>query len=291
MENNIPKVFFHRSKKEEMEFEVLTLKHFFARNIKLSCPLDRVHRVDFYQILYFTEGQGKHYVDFNAYNYSKGSLFFISMGQVQAFEVNLKADGFIMLFTEAFFIKNMFHSDLLSFLRLFNYHQNSSIIDTSESVFDTLLNEIYNEYSYTESFAREEMLTTLLKFFFIKVERVKRTFDSVRKNSNLVIKFTEFKYLLGIHFRETRNAGDYAQMLNISYNHLNKIIKNITGKTAKSFIDTFIILESKRHLAVSEISIKELTYLMGFDEQTNFVKYFKKHTSFSPVAFRKMLTG
>ncbi|SLM29662.1 Transcriptional regulator, AraC family (fragment) [Desulfamplus magnetovallimortis] len=70
---------------------------------------------------------------------------------------------------------------------------------------------------------------------------------------------------------------------------MNKIAKAITGNTVKSFIDNFVILEIKRQLAVSDISIKELTYLMGFEEPTNFVKYFKKHTSQSPAQFKKIL--
>ena len=61
-------------------------------------------------------------------------------------------------------------------------------------------------------------------------------------------------------------------MLGVSYHHLNKIVKAVTGRTAKAFIDNFIILECKRQLAVSDIPVKELTYLMGFDEPTNFVK-------------------
>lgn len=79
-------------------------------------------------------------------------------------------------------------------------------------------------------------------------------------------------------------------MMNISYTHLNKIVKAVTGNTAKSFVDKFIILEIKRQLAVSDVSIKELTYDMGFDEPTNFVKFFKKHTQLSPAQFKKTLT-
>ena len=80
-------------------------------------------------------------------------------------------------------------------------------------------------------------------------------------------------------------------MMQLTYTHLNRIVKAVTGNTAKAFIDSFVILEAKRHLAVSDISVKELTYVMGFDEPTNFVKYFKKHTGLSPVKFKKTLTS
>lgn len=293
MIDDIPKVFFHKSKKEMFEFEILPLKHLFSRNVRLTCPLDRPHRVEFYQILYITTGQGKHYIDFKPYEYSRGSLLFVSAGQVHSFEVDLKTDGFVLLFTEYFLTKNMIHSDLLSFSRLYNYHlypPDIPPLETSVAVFNPIINEIYNEYIFSDTFAKEEMLRTLLKLLLLKAERIKRTLAPGEKNSEWAIKFSEFRNLLSAQFTETRNADAYAAMMNISYNHLNRIAKAVTGNTAKSFIDNFIILEIKRQLAVSDISVKELTYLMGFDEPTNFVKYFKKHTRQSPAQFRKALT-
>ena len=133
------------------------------------------------------------------------------------------------------------------------------------------------------------MLRTLLKLLLLKAERVKQTLIPKENNSEWVNQFSQFRFLLSDRFSRTRNANDYAKMMGISYNHLNKIVKAVTGNTAKSFIDQFIILESKRQLAVSDISVKELTYLMGFDEPTNFVKYFKRHNQLSPAQFKKTL--
>jgi AraC-like DNA-binding protein len=273
MTDDIPQVSFHKSKKEKFEFEVLTLKHLYSKNVRLSFALDKPHRVAFYHILYITRGEGKHYIDFKPYEYSRGSLLFISAGQVHAFEVNPKADGFVLLFTEDFLTRNMVHSDTLTFSRLYNYHLYPPVIpplESSTSAFNHIINEMYNEYIFAETFAKEEMLRTLLKLLLLKAERIKRTLAPREKNSEWLTRFSEFGHLLAAHFTQTRNADAYAAMMNISYNHLNKIAKSITGNTAKSFIDNFIILEIKRQLAVSDIPIKELTYLMGFDEPTNF---------------------
>jgi AraC family transcriptional activator of pobA len=103
-DNRIPKVYFHKPKKDQFEFEVLTLKHLFSRYYSLVPPLDKPHRVEFYQILYISKGDGRHYIDFEPYEYSQGSLLFISAGQVHAFDVNHKTDGFLLLFTEDFLL-------------------------------------------------------------------------------------------------------------------------------------------------------------------------------------------
>jgi AraC-like DNA-binding protein len=56
---------------------------------------------------------------------------------------------------------------------------------------------------------------------------------------------------------------------------LNEICKTATGNTVKQYIDNYLILESKRWLCVSDLSVKELTYQLGFDEPTNFQKFLK----------------
>lgn len=159
-----------------------------------------------------------------------------------------------------------------------------------DSIFNNIINEMYREYKITDKFAKEEILRLLLKLLLLKAERKKRTLNQKEKNSEWFLNFGVFRNKLEKHFTETRNAKDYARMMNISYKHLNEICKSITDSTAKAVIDNFITLEMKRHLAISSASVKELTYQLGFDEPSNFVKFFKKHTRLSPSQFRKTIT-
>jgi AraC-like DNA-binding protein len=70
---------------------------------------------------------------------------------------------------------------------------------------------------------------------------------------------------------------------------LNTVSKTVVHQTAKAFIDSFVILEAKRLLVATTLSVKEISYECGFDEPTNFLKYFKKHTNLTPTQFRKTL--
>lgn len=111
---------------------------------------------------------------------------FVSPGQVQAFDVNRQTDGFLLLFTEDFLTKNMVHSGTPTFSRLYNYHLYPPDIqpaDTSVSIFTPIINEIYKEYFLAHTFAREEILRTLLKLLLLKAERIKRTLTPGEKNS------------------------------------------------------------------------------------------------------------
>lgn len=287
----IPEILFSKKNKAELEFEVFMLNTLFSRKDKLTYLLDRPHRVDFYLILFITKGIGVHSVDGQRCEYHEGSMLFISKGQVHAFDVHSDTDGFVILFTESFLSKNLIHSDILSLYRLYNYHLHSPIIQPEEvgTNLSFIIQEIYEEYNLSDNFAKEEILRLLLKLLLLKTERIRQTFIPKGKNSEWFIKFSIFRDNLSKHCTETRIVKEYADMMNMSCNHLNEICKSITGMTAKQFIVNNIILEIKRCLATSDLSIKELTHKLGFDEPTNFVKFFKKYTLQSPYQFKAIL--
>jgi len=95
-----------------------------------------------------------------------------------------------------------------------------------------------------------------------------------------------FKKLLDDNFITQKRVSFYCQELNISPKRLNKTTSKIFGKTPKNIIDDRVLLESKRLLAHTGESIKEISFSLGFEELTNFIKYFKKHTNKTPVEFR-----
>lgn len=288
----IPEISFSKSNRKEIDFEVFTIQSLFRRKDELKTPIDEPHRVGFYHILLITEGQGTHYIDFQPYKFHAGSIIVIAKGQVQAYELSADREGFLILFTERFLFKNLIHSDVLSSYSLYNYYLHSPVTqieETQHHSFIKIIEEIYHEYYLQDEFAKEDLLRLLLKVILLKVERIIRRSTPPERNTDWLNTFVLFKNHLEKSHHKTRNAEDYADMLNISYKHLNSICKSITGSTAKKCIDEFVVLEIKRQLAVSDASVKELTYVFGFDEPSNFVKYFKKHTSITPSLFKKSL--
>jgi cysteinyl-tRNA synthetase len=101
--------------------------------------------------------------------------------------------------------------------------------------------------------------------------------------------FNHFRLAVEQNFSKTRDAKVYASELSISYKHLNEVCKQVVKVTAKSFINNYVILEAKRMLVSTSLSVKEIAFAIGFSEPTNFLKYFKKHTSLTPVEFRNTL--
>jgi AraC family transcriptional activator of pobA len=83
-----------------------------------------------------------------------------------------------------------------------------------------------------------------------------------------------------------RTAGDYAGRLSIHVNHLNKILKENTGKTTTGLISGRILKEAKILLRQTDWNISEIAYTLGFEEVAHFSNFFKKQTTLSPLAFR-----
>jgi len=83
-----------------------------------------------------------------------------------------------------------------------------------------------------------------------------------------------------------RTAADYADRLAVHVNHLNKVLKEVTGSTTTQLISKRVIQEAGILLKQTNWNIAEIAYTLGFDDLAHFSNFFKKHTSFTPVAYR-----
>lgn len=103
--------------------------------------------------------------------------------------------------------------------------------------------------------------------------RAKRIFDSFIK-------------LVKENHNSERNVGFYADKLCLTPKYLSKLIRSVSGKSAPEWIDSFVILEAKNMLKHSSMSIKEIVYLLGFQNQSVFYKFFKSQTGMTPTEYR-----
>lgn len=83
-----------------------------------------------------------------------------------------------------------------------------------------------------------------------------------------------------------RTAKDFADRLSVHVNHLNKVLKENTGKTTTDLISTRIVQEAKILLKQTNWNISEIAYSLGFEEVAHFSNFFKKQTKLAPLAFR-----
>lgn len=75
--------------------------------------------------------------------------------------------------------------------------------------------------------------------------------------------------------------------MNLTTYRLNTITKELLGKTPSTLINEYVVLEAKRLLLATSNQIQQIADLLGYEDVSYFVRYFKKHTNYSPEAFRK----
>lgn len=292
MEKELPKI--HFDKEVSLEFEVMTFKELAGKLEQITShnPFTP-HKIEFYLILVVIKDAYTHFVDFKSYELEEGSTLFVAKNQVHHFNKGLQeANGFGIVFSHFFVDKHYFLNDNLRLNRLFNYHIESPLIKQKEAGEDRLLDlvsTLYQEYTLANNFAKSEILASLLRVVLLKAERAKELHAVTNINTHWLETFSAFRIKLESEYVSTRNARVYASKLFVSYKFLNDVVKKLTGKTAKAFIDDFVIIEIKRYLISTSLSIKEISYETGFEEPTNMIKFFKKHTALTPLKFRQQL--
>lgn len=287
-QQHIPNIQFESTNKKVEGIDIIRIEDLLIRKDNFDHNPEKPHQLNFNVLIYFIEGKTKHFVDFEWYNVEKDSILYLSKNQVNAFKFNKKVKGFIILFTDEYLKKQLNKLPKSEIIRLFNSQLFSSKIQISKASNVSNYIQLFFEEFYKEdqSFDKQTICNSLFTVIFTKLEALKQYQTLDIKDSKKLIDFLKFKNLVSNHFVESRNADFYAQKMNITYKHLNTICKDVINSTAKQFIDEFIILEAKRKLVNSIIKSTELSYSLGFEEPTNFVKYFKKLTGLTPNSFK-----
>lgn len=244
----------------------------------------QAHRLNFSVLLIIAEGKVSHSVDFRTFDLYAGDVMVISKGQIHAFDKYSDYKGYLVVFTDEFVQKYVAHSTIAQINHLFNYFIKQDKIHNPDRN-ETLLRLLKNELK-SQSASLPNIVGGLLSIYLLKLneENDRSVLLASNRSSDY---FNRFKKLLEDKFSKTRDAKVYAADLLISYKQLNEVCKEVVKTTAKSFIDAYVVLEAKRLLVSSSLSVKEVAFACGFDELTNFTKFFKKHTDITPSQFQK----
>lgn len=249
------------------------------------------HKLSFYALFIITKGQGVHTIDYKDYEFKKGTVFCLRKGVTHKFTKG-NSEGTLLLFTEDFIVKYLGKTEGLKSLQLFNELIESPKIQLKESLLKeiaTILRQFSKEMEIDNDQFSSSIKRSLLQVLISKLYREKSKRKEFSINSKYLNEFIKFQNLIETQWSESKTAMHYAKQMAITPKTLNKIVKSITKKSAKSLIDEIVTTQIKHLLVNTELSITEIAYHSGFDDSTNFFKYFKKNTSFSPLQFRKTI--
>ncbi|MGL5014801.1 MAG: AraC family transcriptional regulator [Bacteroidales bacterium] len=241
------------------------------------------HRTDFYEIILIESGESTQMVDFTPIKLKRGDILFIGKNQVAKFDSSETYNGKIILFTDQFFNRGDRENQLM---QLFNPFNGATTINLNEKL-SIIFELIEKEYNSPFDKHQSEILHTQLKSLLLESSRQRESETETIKSPDHSIAL-EFYRLVEDNYHSIRKVNDYIKMISISPKQLSKAINSTIGKTPKQYIDDRVTLEAKRLLVYSDLNIKEISYKLGFEEPTNFSKFFKEQKGITPAEFRKL---
>lgn len=273
------------------DFDIISLNGVGERNYDGVVP----HRHNFYELLVFTEGGGIHEVDFNDYAIKANSIHFVSPTQVHKLKAS-QSKGFVMCFTidVAYPFKGKTESFVHNF-PFYDFNLSLPFLQVSKKRFDdifALVKEV-NTLFYTEHPFKLEIIKSYL---FIILLEIKACYlenrQSIGKQSiNHDKRIKDFIELVDKHYADQLGVINYAHKLSLSPNYLNALCKKETGKTAIQLIHDRILLEARRLLYSTQLSVKEVSYELNFEDVAYFNRFFKKNMSVTPLEYRQQFSN
>jgi AraC family transcriptional regulator, transcriptional activator of pobA len=215
-------------------------------------------------------------------------LVFQSPGLLYSFFRDDPASGYLVYFKKDCFSffkpdfeKEFPFFDLLhtNFFRL-NQNRYNEFAPLFEEVFKAY--ETTNDKQHTAAALKLLALLYQLKEFTAAFSQWEQGFATPQQT--LLKKFIQ---LVNNFYLEKRTIEEYADLLFITPNHLSQAIKAASGKNALSFINERIVREAKSLILYTDFDMAEIAWKLNFSDPANFGKFFKKHTTMSPLEFRK----
>ncbi|MES2555297.1 MAG: AraC family transcriptional regulator [Bacteroidota bacterium] len=247
--------------------------------------VQELHRHDFFYILALTKGTGNHEIDFTTYEICDNSVFFMRPGHVHQLTLKAGSNGYLLQFKPDFY----YPGDAPS-RELLRKASNKNLCQLDEARFRKListLSAIFQEYSDKQE-GYQDVIKANLGIFFIELvrHRQQRNNAITPVNAYTEERLEEFSELLDNHITSHKQVSHYAGMMHLSTYQLNAITKSTLGKTTSELINERIILEAKRNLLATSDQVNQIAYHLGYEDVSYFIRFFKKHTGYSPEAFR-----
>ncbi|HVU84548.1 MAG TPA: AraC family transcriptional regulator, partial [Puia sp.] len=246
--------------------------------------VQELHRHDFFYILALKKGTGSHDIDFTSYAVSDNAVFIMRPAQVHQLVLKAGSAGYLMQFRDEFYFPHdKVSKQLLRKASNINHYQLNS--KGFIKLFD-LLAHIFQEYTDKQE-KHQEVIKAFMGVFFIELFRQYSSSPADSINLYTQERLDAFLELLEIHVFDHKQVSDYAAMLNLSVYQLNAVTKTTLGKTCSELIDEYIILEARRYLLATSNQVNQIADYLGYEDVSYFIRFFKKHTGYSPESFRQ----
>lgn len=207
---------------------------------------------------------------------------------------NKEQSGFFCVFTKEFMSKSktgLLIDDLPIYQPTsdFVYQLNDKQYKEMEIIFRKMDAELSSDYAFKYDLLRNYLLELIHTGQKLKpIKSTDNASNAAGRISSLFIELLERQFPIenDAQVIELKTPLDFAKNLGIHINHLNKVLKETTGKSTTEIVNGRITEEAKILLKQTKWNVSEIAFALGFDEVAHFSNFFKKQTTLSPLKFR-----
>jgi AraC family transcriptional regulator, transcriptional activator of pobA len=212
-------------------------------------------------------------------------LFFVPPTQLHGLTYRPDIEGYILTIS-ASIIDDIFKTAKDIFktfekIQVLSHFDDQLSFDSILVLIKALEKEIFGEQS-----EREMMLKTYLVQFFIKLHRMAKHDGFAKSDSRTLGYFRQFQKIIR-NSGETKSIAELAAELNITPVHLNRVCREVSGKSPLELVHQNLIIEAQKYLLHTSYSVSEISYLLKFEYPNYFARFFKKKIGMTPNGYRQ----
>jgi AraC-like DNA-binding protein len=267
-----------------LPFEMHSIEKLIKDRQEEQLPVSQSH----YTLIWVQQGKGEFFLDLEQSAIKEGAVYCIKPGQTLRAILDDATRGFMISFSREFV--ELYESNIskLGHYAFFSHSWTLPVFQIDNGlkvILDNIAVQMLQEYHSVHDLRNEVLrgfLIILIIYLTRPFERHPQIGFTCRKKELVNI----FYALLEKHFSAKKMVKDYAEILAVTPGHLNAIVKEITGFTARYHIQQRIILEAKRRVLYEGGSLKETAYSLGFCDPAHFSKFFKNTVGANFTSFR-----
>ncbi|GGH64467.1 AraC-like DNA-binding protein [Filimonas zeae] len=274
----------------EVYFEMQTLEWIKANN---HTTYTAIHEQQSFEMIYVTEGSGVHCINYEQYELCKNTIYCVAPGYSHKLMLDPGTKGYLLSFSESFLATHRdlhdYEPDGYIYTQFHNYPSLAVDAESSEEMKDIL--SMIDREMKKHGLKRMDLLNRYLRIYLILFQReVISSIPTIREKVQYGLT-DKFFLLLEYNFKQKKSVNAYAKELCVTPNYLNQMIKRATGQSARYHITQRILQEAKRKLSQPDITMKEVAFMLGFDDIAHFSKFFKNGTGFTFSTLKKRCAG
>ena len=245
------------------------------------------HRKPVHDFLFLQKGSVTRMKGIDTYQFTRNTFFFLPAYQILSNEtMSEDVRGFYGHFDIDIFSKRIYQKNVLQEFPFLKYNGGPiiKIPDSLTPAVKTILERLEYEFDTGAKNGFDLIATYLLALFL----EIRPHYISIEKNrADAAAHITQrYKEALTKHIYEYQKVADYAGMLSISPNHLNRCVQGTLGRSAQEVLFEILLLEIKVLLKQTSLSISEIAYKLGKKSPSDFTRFFKSKTGMTPKVYR-----